>query len=102
MTDPHPADLRIEVVRLDPELPLPSYAHPGDAGADLTAAAHDPDERDALHMRIDDALAGGEPVPVRPDDDGVIVGAEGRHLADASSLAASDTGSRRAITLPAS
>jgi dUTP pyrophosphatase len=24
--------------RLDPELPLPSYAHPGDAGADLVAA----------------------------------------------------------------
>ena len=23
------------VVRLDPDLPLPSYAHPGDAGADL-------------------------------------------------------------------
>ena len=25
--------------RLDPELPLPAYAHPGDAGADLVAAA---------------------------------------------------------------
>ncbi|HMJ79115.1 MAG TPA: dUTP diphosphatase, partial [Iamia sp.] len=24
-------------VRLDPDLPLPSYAHPGDAGADLRA-----------------------------------------------------------------
>ena len=24
--------------RLDPELPLPAYAHPGDAGADLVAA----------------------------------------------------------------
>ncbi|GAB3784011.1 hypothetical protein GCM10027601_17370 [Nocardioides ungokensis] len=30
-----PADLSVEVVRLDAELPLPSYAHPGDAGADL-------------------------------------------------------------------
>lgn len=30
-----PADLLIEVVRLDADLPLPSYAHPGDAGADL-------------------------------------------------------------------
>ena len=29
------ADLSVQVVRLDPELPLPSYAHPGDAGADL-------------------------------------------------------------------
>jgi dUTP pyrophosphatase len=29
--------LRIPVVRLDPELPLPAYARPGDAGADLVA-----------------------------------------------------------------
>ena len=27
--------VRVLVQRLDPELPLPSYAHPGDAGADL-------------------------------------------------------------------
>ena len=27
----------IPVLRLDPELPLPSYAHPGDAGCDLVA-----------------------------------------------------------------
>ena len=27
--------LPVQVVRLDPDLPLPSYAHPGDAGADL-------------------------------------------------------------------
>ncbi len=27
----------IDVVRLDPELPLPAYAHDGDAGLDLTA-----------------------------------------------------------------
>ncbi len=25
----------VQVVRLDPDLPLPAYAHPGDAGADL-------------------------------------------------------------------
>lgn len=30
--------VRIAVTRLDPGLPLPSYAHPGDAGADLHAA----------------------------------------------------------------
>ncbi len=30
--------LEIAVQRLDAELPLPSYAHPGDAGADLRAA----------------------------------------------------------------
>ncbi|HKY66194.1 MAG TPA: dUTP diphosphatase [Acidimicrobiales bacterium] len=29
--------LRVPVVRLDPDLPLPSYARPGDAGADLVA-----------------------------------------------------------------
>jgi dUTP pyrophosphatase len=29
--------LDVPVVRLDPELPLPAYAHPGDAGADLVA-----------------------------------------------------------------
>jgi dUTP pyrophosphatase len=29
--------LEVPVVRLDPDLPLPSYAHPGDAGADLLA-----------------------------------------------------------------
>jgi dUTP pyrophosphatase len=29
--------VEISIRRLDPELPLPSYAHPGDAGADLYA-----------------------------------------------------------------
>ncbi|MFB9311892.1 dUTP diphosphatase [Nocardioides plantarum] len=28
-------DLEIQVLRLDRDLPLPAYAHPGDAGADL-------------------------------------------------------------------
>ncbi|MFI1989180.1 dUTP diphosphatase [Actinoplanes sp. NPDC020271] len=31
-------DVVIAVRRLDPDLPLPAYAHPGDAGADLVAA----------------------------------------------------------------
>ena len=35
MDDPVTPSLRIPVTRLDAELPLPSYAHPGDAGADL-------------------------------------------------------------------
>ena len=36
MDDPvTPSPLHVPVTRLDPELPLPSYAHPGDAGADL-------------------------------------------------------------------
>lgn len=34
MTDVVPVPIR----RLDPDLPLPGYAHPGDAGADLFAA----------------------------------------------------------------
>jgi dUTP pyrophosphatase len=29
--------LRVPIVRLDPDLPLPAYAHPGDAGLDLLA-----------------------------------------------------------------
>ena len=29
--------LRVDVERLDPEMPLPAYAHPGDAGIDLHA-----------------------------------------------------------------
>jgi dUTP pyrophosphatase len=29
--------LAVPVIRLDPDLPLPGYAHPGDAGADLVA-----------------------------------------------------------------
>jgi len=31
--------MRLEIKRLDPGLPLPSYAHEGDAGMDLYAAA---------------------------------------------------------------
>lgn len=34
----HPATLEVLLRRLDPELPVPSYAHPGDAGADLVTA----------------------------------------------------------------
>jgi dUTP pyrophosphatase len=32
------SEVSIRLRRLDPGLPLPSYAHPGDAGADLVAA----------------------------------------------------------------
>jgi dUTP diphosphatase len=34
---PHP--ILVDVIHLDPALPLPSYAHPGDAGLDLLARA---------------------------------------------------------------
>ena len=45
------AEVRVLVQRLDPELPLPGYAHPGDAGADLST-------------RVDVTLAPGERVTV--------------------------------------
>jgi dUTP pyrophosphatase len=32
--------LSVPILRLDPELPLPAYAHPGDAGLDLRARDH--------------------------------------------------------------
>lgn len=41
-SDSHPrsvrAPVRLEIKRLNPDLPLPRYAHPGDAGLDLYAA----------------------------------------------------------------
>jgi dUTP pyrophosphatase len=43
--------VRIEIKRLDPDLPLPAYAHPGDAGLDLPAAQDvtlKPGEREAV------------------------------------------------------
>lgn len=39
--------LEVQVTRLDPDVPLPSYAHPGDAGCDLVTT-------------VDVALAPGE------------------------------------------
>ncbi|MDQ1684253.1 MAG: dUTP pyrophosphatase [Frankiaceae bacterium] len=39
--DPRPTPvpgLPVALAQLDPELPVPSYAHPGDAGADLVTA----------------------------------------------------------------
>ena len=39
MMERHPDVVDVQLRRLDPELPLPAYAHPGDAGADLVAAA---------------------------------------------------------------
>ncbi|MEU7873813.1 dUTP diphosphatase [Dactylosporangium sp. NPDC049140] len=50
------------VRRLDPELPLPAYAHPGDAGADLYAAQDvelGPGERALVRTGIAIALPEG-------------------------------------------
>lgn len=45
LPDPRPKEtlavtdaVHVPVRRLDPDLPMPAYAHPGDAGADLVAA----------------------------------------------------------------
>lgn len=38
MSEPSNGPVQILIQRLDPDLPLPAYAHPGDAGADLTTA----------------------------------------------------------------
>ena len=50
------------VRRLDPDLPLPAYAHPGDAGADLVAAEDvelAPGERRLVHTGVAVALPAG-------------------------------------------
>jgi len=57
------------IQRIDPELPLPSYAHPGDAGADLVAAADltlKPGERGLVGTGIAIALQDGYAAFVHP------------------------------------
>src|SRR3954463_9299213 len=54
--------VQISIKRLDPELPLPSYAHVGDAGADLHAAVEvtlQPGERALVPTGIAMALPEG-------------------------------------------
>ena len=55
-------ELRIEIRQLDPELPLPSYGHRGDAGADLCASEDvvlEPGQRRAVGTGIAIALPEG-------------------------------------------
>jgi dUTP pyrophosphatase len=57
------------VQRLDPELPLPAYAHPGDAGADLVTtvdAVLAPGERAVLPTGVAIALPDGFAAFVHP------------------------------------
>ncbi|HEY0542795.1 MAG TPA: dUTP diphosphatase [Actinoallomurus sp.] len=57
------------IQRLDPDLPAPSYAHPGDAGADLVAAADvelAPGERVMVPTGIALALPDGYAAFVHP------------------------------------
>ncbi len=62
-------DLEIQVLRLDPGLPVPAYAHPGDAGADLVTAvdvALAPGERALVPTGIALALPDGYVALVHP------------------------------------
>lgn len=61
--------LDVQIVRLDTELPLPSYAHPGDAGADLYAAEDvtlKPGERAVVPTGVAIALPEGYAAFVHP------------------------------------
>ena len=67
-TDPA-GSLRVLLRRVDPELPMPSYAHPGDAGADLlTSVDVDlmPGERTVVPTGIAIALPPGHAAFVHP------------------------------------
>ena len=61
--------LEVSVTRLDPEVPLPAYAHPGDAGCDLVTtvdAEVKPGERVVLPTGIAMALPEGYAAFVHP------------------------------------
>jgi dUTP pyrophosphatase len=61
--------VQVTIVRLDPELPLPAYAHPGDAGADLCAREDvtlQPGERALVPTGIALALPDGYVALVHP------------------------------------
>ena len=61
--------VEILISRLDPEVPMPSYAHPGDAGADLTTTVDvhlGPGERALVPTGISIALPEGYVALVHP------------------------------------
>ncbi len=61
--------VEISIKRVDPELPLPSYSHPGDAGADLCSSADvtlQPGERALVSTGIAMALPEGYVALVHP------------------------------------
>lgn len=63
------SDLEIQVQRLDADLPLPAYAHPGDAGADLLTTVDltlAPGERAMVPTGIAIALPEGYVALVHP------------------------------------
>lgn len=69
MDGPANAPLDVRLVRLDPGLPLPSYAHPDDAGADLYVTADltlAPGERAVVGTGVAIALPDGYAAFVHP------------------------------------
>ena len=63
------SDLEVQVRRLDPDVPLPSYAHPGDAGADLVTTVDvdlEPGERVLVPTGLAIALPDGYAAFVHP------------------------------------
>ncbi len=67
-TTPSPVAV-VQVQRLDPDVPLPSYQHPGDAGADLITtvdAVIAPGERVALPTGLALALPAGYAAFIHP------------------------------------
>jgi dUTP pyrophosphatase len=70
MSEGYPADaVQVLIRRLDPDLPLPARAHPGDAGRDLYAAADvelAPGQRAVVGTGIAIALPAGYAAFVHP------------------------------------
>ena len=63
------ADLQVLITRLDPSVPMPSYAKPGDAGADLASRIDitlQPGERALVPTGISIALPNGYAAFVHP------------------------------------
>jgi dUTP pyrophosphatase len=63
------SDLDVAIVRLDRDLPLPAYAHPGDAGADLLSTVDvtlAPGERALVPTGISIALPPGFVALIHP------------------------------------
>ena len=64
-----PQDGQVLLLRLDPNLPSPAYAHPGDAGADLYSAVDvvlEPGERQLVPTGVAIALPDGYAAFVHP------------------------------------
>lgn len=68
-TDPALSALKVQVRRLDPDVPLPTYAMPGDAGADVVTTQDvtlEPGERAVVPTGIAIALPEGYAAFVHP------------------------------------